>query len=333
MSGTPIAIIRGGTSRGAFFRAEDLPADARERDALLLRAFGADSGSLADGVGGENPVLRKTAIVRALPAGPDGRPMLEYLFGQVDSALAAIDRSVECGNTAAGVPLFGRLWGWCSAEPAGECWILLANTGRRILAQWKDCTDTGGPVRLTFADVAPVTIAEALPSGQPTHTINVAGRDVPVSLVRGLNPYVFIDGAALGFSDPAAQPFSASAFEFLDEIEARARALWPTPVSLLKVCVVAADGAGALSVRIVYVAERRLHPSIAVTGAATLALAGRIPGTVVHEKLRADPSSPGFTVRHAEGRLPIGWSLRADGLPSEVSVDRTCRLILRGTVY
>ncbi len=333
MNGTPIAIIRGGTSRGAFFRAEDLPVAAADRDAVVLRAFGSESGLLADGVGGENPVLRKTAIVRPLPPGPDGRPVLEYLFGQVNATLSAIDRTVECGNTAAGVPLFGRLWGWCSAEAAGESWIHLANTGQRVLARWKNWTDTGGAIRLTFTDVAPETVADALPSGQPRHAIPVAGRDIAVSLVRGLNPYLFVDAAALGFADPAAQPFSDAAFELLDEIEARARALWPTPVSLLKVCVVAADGAGGLSARIVYVAERRLHPSIAVTGAATLALAGRIPGTVVHEHLGADPASSGFTIRHAAGELPVGWSLRADGLPAEVTVDRSCRLILRGTVY
>ncbi len=333
MKGTPIAIIRGGTSRGAFFNAADLPAAAAERDAVLLRAFGGDSGILADGVGGENPVLRKTAIVRPLAAGPDGRPVLEYVFGQVDSALAVIDRTVECGNTAAGVPLFGRLCGWCSAGPTGEAWIRLANTGRRVLAHWTEWTDRGGPIRLTFTDVAPATVAEALPTGQPSHAIHVRGRNVPVSLVRGLNPYVFIDGAALGFSDPASQPFSEEAFDLLREIDVEARALWPGPVTLLKVCVVASDGPGALSARIVYVAEHRLHPSIAVTGAATLALASRIPGTVVHESLRADPSVPGVTIRHAEGKLPLRWSLRTDGLPAEVSVDRSCRLILRGTVY
>ncbi len=333
MKSTPIAVIRGGTSRGAFFRAEDLPETAAARDAVMLRAFGGESGLLADGVGGENPVLRKTAIVRPLPPGADGRPVLDYRFGQVDSALATIDRTVECGNTAAGVPLFGRLWGWCPAEPAGEVWIHLANTGRRILARWSNWTDTGGSVQLTFTDMAPATVAEALPTGESAQVIHVAGRDVRVSLVRGLNPYLFIDGATLGFSDPAVQPFSEGAYALLDEIDARARALWPTPVTLLKVCVVASDGPERLSARIVYVAERRLHPSIAITGAATLALAGRIPGTVVHERLQAEPSTGGFTIRHSEGTVPIGWSLREDGLPSEVSVDRSCRLILRGMVY
>ena len=330
---TPVTIIRGGTSRGAFFRAEDLPDAEAARDAVLLRAFRGESGVLADGLGGEHPVLRKTAVIRPLARGADGRPVLDYLFGQVDAELASIDRTVECGNIASGVALFGRLCGWCAAEPVGEAWIHLANSGRRVLARWTEWTDRGGPIQLTFIDAAPATVGEALPTGEPAHVVRAGGTSVRISLVRGLNPYVFIDGAALGVSDPAGQGVSRELYALLDEVEAQARALWPAPATL-KVCLVAAgDGPGVLSARIVYVGERRLHQSFAVTGAATLALASRIPGTVPYGGLRAGEAASGFTIRHPEGDLQIGWSLRSDGLPAEVSLERTCRLILRGTLY
>jgi 2-methylaconitate cis-trans-isomerase PrpF len=328
-----VAIIRGGTSRAVFVRAEDLPQNDAERDGVLLRSFAGDAGILADGMGGENPVLRKIAVVRPLPSGADGRPVLDYRFGQVNSALTSIDRTVECGNIASGVPLFGRLSGWCPAAADGEAWIHLANTGRRVLGQWSRWTDSGGDIRLTFTDVAPSTVAEALPGGDAAHELQVGGRTVRISLIRGLNPYVFIDAVGLGVADPASDPVSDEMYAILDEIDARARALWAGPVTLLKVCLVAPAQPGAVRARIVYVAERRVHRSIAVTGAATLALAGRIPGTVVYESLRAPAAAPGFSVRHPEGELPVGWSLRADGMPAQVSIDRSCRLILRGTAY
>lgn len=332
MTSIPVTIIRGGTSRGVFFRARDLPEDPAGRDAVLLRAFRGELGILADGLGGENPVLRKTAVIHPLPAAEDGRPVLDYLFGQIDATLSAIDRSVECGNVASGVALFGRLCGWCRAEASGEAWLHLANTGRRVLARWTNWTDRGGPIRLTFTDAAPSSVSEALPAGGPVHVIEAGSRTVPISLVRGLNPYVFIHGPALGFTDPAAQDVSEAAYALLDEVEAQARALWPEPPTL-KVCIVAPGAAGTLSARIVYVSERRLHRSFAVTGAATLALACAIPGTVAHDSLRSAAETAGFTIRHPEGDLSVGWSLRDDGLPDEVSLERSCRLILRGNLY
>ncbi len=93
-----------------------------------------------------------------------------------------------------------------------------------------------------------------------------------------------------------------------------------------------AGAPGSVSARIVYPAEGRVHRSFAVTGAATLALACCIPGTVPHVCYGGSPGS-GLTVHHPEGDLRVAWKLRTDGLPEEISLERSCRLILSGTVF
>lgn len=103
MTGVRCMLMRGGTSKGAYFLADDLPADPAERDDLLLRIMGSPDPRQIDGLGGAQPVTSKVAIV-APPGGPDRD--VDYLFLQLGVDDATVSDRQTCGNLLAGVGQF-----------------------------------------------------------------------------------------------------------------------------------------------------------------------------------------------------------------------------------
>src|SRR5258708_32229407 len=99
----PCVLMRGGTSRGPFFLASDLPSDIPERDAILLAAMGSGHELQVDGIGGGNPLTSKGAIVG--PPTPPGAAG-DYLFAQVKVREQSVDTSPNCGNMLSGVGPF-----------------------------------------------------------------------------------------------------------------------------------------------------------------------------------------------------------------------------------
>src|SRR5690348_9864549 len=95
--------MRGGTSKGAFFLTDDLPADAAERDAFLLRIMGSPDPRQIDGMGGADPLTSKVAVVAK--SGRDGVDV-DYLFLQVFVDQPIVTDSQNCGNMLAGVGAF-----------------------------------------------------------------------------------------------------------------------------------------------------------------------------------------------------------------------------------
>jgi len=92
--------MRGGTSKGAYFLAADLPSDVAERDALLLRIMGSPDARQIDGLGGGHPLTSKVAIVSPSQSDPGG---VDFLFAQVGVDRAVVDTTPNCGNILAGV--------------------------------------------------------------------------------------------------------------------------------------------------------------------------------------------------------------------------------------
>ncbi len=99
----PCVLMRGGTSRGPFFLASDLPADQAGRDATLLSIMGSGHPLQIDGIGGGNPVTSKVAIIG--PASVPGAD-IDYLFAQVRTDRQIVDYSPNCGNMLAAVGPF-----------------------------------------------------------------------------------------------------------------------------------------------------------------------------------------------------------------------------------
>lgn len=138
----PATYIRGGTSKGVFFRLQDLPATAQvagaARDALLLRVIGSPDpyGKQIDGMGGATSSTSKTVI---LCASSKPEHDVDYLFGQVSIDKAFVDWSGNCGNLSAAVGSFAISAGLVDASRIpdnGICIVRIwqANIGKTIIA-------------------------------------------------------------------------------------------------------------------------------------------------------------------------------------------------------
>lgn len=88
-------LMRGGTSKGAYFLARDLPAEPGERDALLLRIMGSPDPRQIDGLGGAHPLTSKVGVV-SVSTCPDAD--VDYLFLQVAVDKAEVSDRQNCGN-------------------------------------------------------------------------------------------------------------------------------------------------------------------------------------------------------------------------------------------
>src|SRR5687768_3163489 len=103
LTAIPAMLMRGGTSKGAYFHAPDLPSDPAERDRILLGVMGSPDPRQIDGIGGADPLTSKVAIVsKSDRPGVD----VDYLFLQVWVDKAEVGDAQTCGNILAGVAPF-----------------------------------------------------------------------------------------------------------------------------------------------------------------------------------------------------------------------------------
>src|SRR3954447_20109988 len=100
MEGVRCMLMRGGTSKGAYFLAGDLPAETSQRDELLMRIMGTPDPRQIDGIGGAHPLTSKVAVISP-PAGPDRD--VDYLFLQLGVEDPTVSDAQNCGNLLAGV--------------------------------------------------------------------------------------------------------------------------------------------------------------------------------------------------------------------------------------
>ena len=216
----PAVYMRGGTSKGVFFRASDLPADPAERDAILMRVVGSPDpyGKQIDGMGAASSSTSKVVILA-----PSSRADsdVDYLFGQVAIDRPLIDWSGNCGNLTAAVGPFAIAEGWVKPPRDGPAVVRIwqRNIGKRILAHVPvaggEVVEEGSfvldgvafpaaEIRIEFLD--PGGLGEGgdaggamLPTGRLVDTLDVPGVGrVEATLITAGNPTVFVEAAALG---------------------------------------------------------------------------------------------------------------------------------------
>ena len=216
----PAVYMRGGTSKGVFFRAADLPRDTVERDRVLLRTIGSPDpyGKQIDGMGAATSSTSKIVILS-----PSQRPDcdVDYLFGQVAIDRPLIDWSGNCGNLTAAVGPFAVSEGWVKAPAKGFAMVRIwqQNIGRRILAHVPvedgEVIEEGDFVLDGVTFPAAEIVIEFLepggmgeeggessamfPTGNLRERLDVPGVGaVAVTLITAGNPTVFVDAAAVG---------------------------------------------------------------------------------------------------------------------------------------
>ena len=227
----PATYMRGGTSKGVFFRLQDLPVAAQvagaARDALLLRVIGSPDpyGKQIDGMGGASSSTSKTVIL-ATSARPEHD--VDYLFGQVAIDQAFVDWSGNCGNLSAAVGSFAIASGLVALErvlgvgvQSGMATVRIwqANIGKTIIAhvpvtdgqvqetgdfELDGVTFPAAEVQLEFLDPAAEEEGGGgamFPTGNLVDDLEVPGiGTLKVTLINAGIPTIFVDAAALGYT-------------------------------------------------------------------------------------------------------------------------------------
>ena len=126
MVGVPCMVMRGGTSKGAFFLSNDLPADPAERDALLIAVMGSPDARQIDGIGGATPLTSKVAVIsRSARSDAD----IDYLFLQVSVDQALVSDRQNCGNLLAATAQFAVERGLIVVTgPSASVRVYMSNT-------------------------------------------------------------------------------------------------------------------------------------------------------------------------------------------------------------
>lgn len=357
----PVWLLRGGTSKGVFFRTEDIPPPGRQRNALILGVMGSGDPRQIDGLGGADVLTSKIAIV-----GPSSRADadVDYTFGQVGVDRLAISWAENCGNISSAVGVFAILLGLVKAdEPETVVRVHNTNTGKVLLLHVPvadgeprvegdfaiaGVPGTGAEIRLDFSQTAGAMTGKVLPTGAPVDQLFVPefNRSISVSIVDVANAAVFFhasDVGLVGTEGPA--EFTPEILQRYLHIQVAAADLigmerengFPRPVAVAEPQAytdymtgetIAADQVDMLGRRVI-LPPPRLHKAFAATGATCTAVASRIEGTVVHQVTR--PSSDNtFRLGHPTGVFPLRVDLR-DGVINEASFSRTARLLFEGT--
>ncbi|MGW0607448.1 4-oxalomesaconate tautomerase [Streptomyces sp. NPDC002640] len=347
-------LMRGGTSKGAYFLAADLPADPAERDDLLLRVMGSPDPRQIDGLGGGHPLASKVAVVAP---STDPAADVDYLFLQVAVDAAEVSDRQNCGNLLAGVGPFAVERGLVPAgEGGGEgttaVRIRMVNSGDHAVAR---VPTPGG--RVSYAGdaeisgvpgaAAPVVVdfppgaGPLLPTGQVRDEI--AG--VRATCVDNGMPTVLMAAADLGltgYESPAELEADRELAARLREIRLAAGHLMGlgdvehTTVPKLTLLAPPRSDQGAVTTRTFI--PVRCHTSIGVLGAAGVAAGIRLAGSVGEGIARLPDQGDRVRIEHPTGFFDLESAVDqgTHGSPPaarRTAVVRTARKIFDGTVF
>jgi 4-oxalomesaconate tautomerase len=346
------SVIRGGTSKGLYFHAKDLPSDVATRDAVLLAAMGAPDVREIDGMGGGHPLTSKVAVVQ-LSERDDAD--LDYLFLQVWPDRAEVSDNQNCGNLLAGVGPFAIEEGLINARgEITDVTIWMENTQTLAVARIETpggqvkydghahidgVPGTSAPIPLEFLDVAGSSCGALLPTGHVSDVIE----GVRVTCIDNGMPVVCLraeDVGLTGYEEPAEIEANALACEKVERIRLAAGPLMNlgdvTSTTVPKMTLVApAKGGGAIATRTFI--PKKVHEAIGVFGAVSVATAALLPGSVANDVagIIAAPGEITLDVEHPTGYFSVTLQVSTD---SGVRVDsaallRTARLLMRGDVF
>jgi 4-oxalomesaconate tautomerase len=354
MDGIRAMQMRGGTSKGLYFLAADLPADPAERDDLLLRVMGSPDPTQIDGVGGAHPLTSKVAVVS--PSTADGIDV-DYLFLQVMVDQPVVTDKQNCGNILAGVGPFAVERGLVPAGHRGEdgaetrVRIRMVNSNGIVTATFPT---PGGRPRYdgqTAIDGVPGTAAaivldfedsgagaSVFPTGNVTDTFG----GIRVTCVDNGMPVVVAAASSFGktgresIADLEADAGLNRRVQELRLAAGKAMGLGDVSATTVpKISLVAAPAHGGTIATRTFIPVR-VHQSIGVLGAVSVGTAIMVPGAVGSDLAVVAAGSPRLAVEHPSGVLGVEIELDLATTPPTVirsGVVRTARKLFDGTVF
>jgi len=347
------SVLRGGTSKGLYFRAEDLPADRAARDAVLLAAMGSPDPREIDGMGGAHPLTSKVALVsRSARADAD----VDYLFLQVWPDRAEVSDNQNCGNLLAGVGPFAIEEGMVdAADGTTPVRIFMVNTGSLAVATVETpggtvrydgvaridgVPGTHAPIPVEFVDVAGSTCGALLPTGHASDEI--AG--FTVTCIDNGMPVVCMKASDLGLSgyeEPAAIEADAEVRASVEAVRLAAGPLMGlgdvAAKTVPKVTLLAPAQHGGVVATRTFI-PHRVHEAIGVFGAVSVATACLVPGSVAAavSATGVREGAASLDIEHPTGFFTVEMDVETDGASVRVrraALLRTARLLMRGEVY
>lgn len=365
------AFCRGGTSKAVMFNGADLPEDRASRDRIFLHVLGSPDayGRQLDGMGGGLSSLSKVVIVE-----PSARKDadLDYTFVQIAVDKPVADYGAMCGNMASAVGPFAIDEGILKADD-GVVKIRIHNTNTNKLFDARfevangkaveigdfaipGISQRGARIQLDFLDPGGAATGKLLPTGNLIDRLIVGEEEIQASMVDASNPVVFVRAQDVGLNgteSPESIDADEVLMERLDQIRrsaAVAMGMAARPQDALlsnpKIALVAPSAAftaldgsqytpsdGHLSVRLVSMGN--VHRAITLTGAMCVAVAARLPGTLVHSIVKPDDGGR-ILVANPSGILPVEAKVAMEGQAMtalSATTFRTQRRIMSGVVH
>mgnify|MGYP002335664607 CR=1 FL=1 len=341
--------MRGGTSKGGYFLAQDLPADMAERDAFLLRIMGSPDPLQIDGMGGGDPLRSKVAVVsKSEREGID----VDYLFLQVMVDQAIVTDAQNCGNILAGVGAFAIERGLIEAQDGEtDVSIFMENTGQTARAtiqtpggqptyEGETAIDgvpgTSAAIPLLFADTAGSMCGALLPTGRVVDAVE----GVDCTLIDNGMPCVIMDAADFGLTGQESRDALDADTALKARLEAIRLQVGPmmnlgdvAEKSVPKMTLVSAPTkGGAINTRSFI--PHRCHATIGVLAAVTVATAATLEGSPAHRLARM-PSGQKLAVgvEQPSGITEAALVLDDSGTVVEAGIVRTARKLMDGEVF
>lgn len=366
----PCMFMRGGTSKGPFFKEADLPKDQAARDRVLLHIMGSPDKRQIDGLGGAHPLTSKVGIVR--PSTSPGVD-LDFLFAQLQPDKNTVDTTPNCGNMLAAVVPFAISSGMVQAQSDSTTLrVLTLNTdmqcditvqtpmgphGQRFVADTGEARidgapGTSAPITINFLDTAGSVCSSLLPTGRVKDRVRV----LPTDKLTGFEPFE-IDVTCIDNGMPLvlfkASDMGRTGYESADQMNADTELKTRIEALRLQVSVLMGLGdvgtknypkmtliappvhGGALSTRSFI--PHVCHDAIGVLAAVTVGTACVLQGTVCEGvAVMQAGEHQALSVEHPTGEFSVALQTRvAPELPgghevTQAALLRTARLIMRG---
>lgn len=340
-------IMRGGTSKGAFFVESDLPLDASERDRVLMGIMGTPDPRQIDGMGGAHPLTSKVAIASS---SEDDDTDIEYLFLQVGVDEPIVTDRQNCGNLLAAIGPFALERGLLYV-PNGEATvrIRMRNTGGVAVARFRvsegapvyqgratisGVPGTAGEISIDFVDIAGGTTGALLPSGNLVDEVD----GVAVTLIDNGMPVVVFRADAVGVSghetcaELETNRVLRSRLETIRMEAGERMGLGDvSETTIPKMTLVGPPRVGGAVATRTFI-PHRCHQAIGVLGAVSVATAVLLPGTPASEVADLGELNGIVRLEHPTGTFDA--RVEMDGRDViRAGIIRTARKLMDGVVY
>jgi len=341
--------MRGGTSKGGYFLASDLPGNLEARNDLLLEIMGSPDIRQINGMGGADPLTSKVAVVcKSDREGVD----VDYLFLQVFTDQPIVTDAQNCGNILAGVAPFAIERGLVSGQD-GETpvSIYMENTAQVAVAQVQTpggkvsykgeakidgVPGTSAPVQIEFKDTAGSSCGALLPTGNVVDVVE----GVELTMIDNGMPCVVMRASDVGITGQE----SPEELEENDALRAKLEAIrlkcgpmmnlgGVVAKTVPKMTMVSAPrNGGAISTRTFI--PHRCHKTIGVLGAVSVATACLIEGSPAQELAKTGRGQVrSLSVEHPAGEMTVVAKLDQAGGVASAAILRTARKLMDGDVF